>query len=222
MHAQQRGVRAHIRRAVGRVVELDLGELGDLRQRRVGDRDRQRLAVAGELHRAHDERVRAPGGERRSRACRCRSARAGSAPPARGSRRARRAGRAASAGGAGSWRRRPSGRCRRSRSCRRRRSPRSRARRAARRLARALLDVGVVGGDRGLELVALDREQRRRSPSAGARVQPACIPRARRAAARGSPRSRAPGRSARPSSSRCSRAARAPRRSGRPPRRGGR
>src|SRR3954452_23395627 len=37
-HAQQRGVRAHVRGAVRRVVQARLGELGDLRQRRVGDR----------------------------------------------------------------------------------------------------------------------------------------------------------------------------------------
>ena len=48
------------------------------------------------------------------------------------------------------------------------------------------------------------------------------IPRGRRPAARGSPRSRAPGRSARRWSSRCWRGGRAPRRSGRRPRRDGR
>ena len=48
---------------VRRVVERPLRELRDLRQRRVRDRDRRRLAVAAELHRADDERVRAAGGE---------------------------------------------------------------------------------------------------------------------------------------------------------------
>src|SRR4051794_6378605 len=60
-HAEQRGVRAHVRRAVRGVVQTRLRELGDLGERRVGDRDRPRLAMAGELHRTHDERVRAPG-----------------------------------------------------------------------------------------------------------------------------------------------------------------
>src|SRR3954463_8611796 len=57
---QQRGVRAHVGRRVRRVVQADLRELGDLAQRRVGDRHRLRLAMARELHRAHDQRVRAP------------------------------------------------------------------------------------------------------------------------------------------------------------------
>src|SRR4051794_23071784 len=39
-HAEQRGVRAHVGGGIGRVVQADLGELGDLAQRRVGDRDR--------------------------------------------------------------------------------------------------------------------------------------------------------------------------------------
>src|SRR5918911_1363264 len=60
---QERGVRADERRAVRRVVQPLVGELRDLRQRRVRDRDGVRAPVAGELHRAHDERVRAPGGE---------------------------------------------------------------------------------------------------------------------------------------------------------------
>src|SRR3954449_2044576 len=60
-HAQQRGVRAHVGGRVRRVVQADLGELGDLAQRRVGDGDRLRLAVARELHRAHDERGPAAG-----------------------------------------------------------------------------------------------------------------------------------------------------------------
>src|SRR4051812_47427380 len=59
--AEQRGVRTHVRRAVRGVVQPHLRELGHLGQRRVGDGDRPRLAVAGELHRAHDERVRAAG-----------------------------------------------------------------------------------------------------------------------------------------------------------------
>ena len=75
--AQQRGVRAHVGRRVRRVVELQVRELGDVGQRRVGDRDRLGLAVAGDLHRAHDERVRAAGAEGRSRACRRRSGRSG-------------------------------------------------------------------------------------------------------------------------------------------------
>src|SRR3954454_11030230 len=62
-HAQQRGVRAHVRGAVRGVVQAHLRELGDLGERGVGDRDRPRLAVAGELHRAHDERMRPPGRE---------------------------------------------------------------------------------------------------------------------------------------------------------------
>src|SRR5919112_6166544 len=61
--AEERGVRAHVGRAVRGVVQPHLRELGDLGQRRVGDRDRARLAMPGELHRAHDERMRAPGGQ---------------------------------------------------------------------------------------------------------------------------------------------------------------
>src|SRR4051794_3706415 len=38
-HSQERGVRAHVGRAVRRVVELVVGQLGDLREGRVGDRD---------------------------------------------------------------------------------------------------------------------------------------------------------------------------------------
>src|SRR6059058_4379189 len=45
--AQQRGVRAHVGRAVRRVVEALVGELGDLGEGGVGDRDRRRAAVAG-------------------------------------------------------------------------------------------------------------------------------------------------------------------------------
>src|SRR3954451_19557454 len=60
---QQRGVRPHVGRRVARVVQLDLRELGDLRQRRVHDGERRRLAVARELHRAHDQRMRPPGRE---------------------------------------------------------------------------------------------------------------------------------------------------------------
>src|SRR4051812_19850423 len=58
---QQRGVRAHVGRRVARVVQLDLRELGHLRQRGVDDRQRARLAVARELHRPDDERMRPPG-----------------------------------------------------------------------------------------------------------------------------------------------------------------
>src|SRR5947209_18517243 len=56
---QQRGVRAHVRGRVRRVVQADLRELGHLGERRVGDGHGLGLAVARELHRAHDERVRA-------------------------------------------------------------------------------------------------------------------------------------------------------------------
>src|SRR5690242_11140131 len=58
---QQRGVRADVGRRVGGVVQADLRELGDLGQRGVGDGDRLGLAVARELHRADDQRVRPPG-----------------------------------------------------------------------------------------------------------------------------------------------------------------
>src|SRR3954447_26714880 len=61
--AEQRGVRAHVGRRVGGVVQADLGELGDLAQRGVGDRDGVRLAVTRQLHRADDERVRPPGAQ---------------------------------------------------------------------------------------------------------------------------------------------------------------
>src|SRR5215203_5792235 len=60
---EQADVRAHEGRRVRRVVERALRELGDLGERRVDDRQRPRLAMARDLHRAHDERVRAPGGE---------------------------------------------------------------------------------------------------------------------------------------------------------------
>src|SRR5437764_4502199 len=62
--AEQRGVRAHVGRAVGGVIELDLREFRDLRERRVDDRDGARLAVAGELHGPRDQRVWATGGKR--------------------------------------------------------------------------------------------------------------------------------------------------------------
>src|SRR3712207_1026143 len=54
---QQRGVRAHEGRRVAGVVQADLGELGDLGERRVGDRQRARAAVARELERTGHERV---------------------------------------------------------------------------------------------------------------------------------------------------------------------
>src|SRR5829696_5113701 len=60
---EQADVRAHEGRRVRGVVERALRELGDLGQRRVHDRERGRLAVAGDLHRADDERVRAARGE---------------------------------------------------------------------------------------------------------------------------------------------------------------
>ena len=60
---QQRGVRAHERRRVRRVVQPDPGQPGDLGQRRVGDGQRRRLAVARELHRAGDQRMRPAGRE---------------------------------------------------------------------------------------------------------------------------------------------------------------
>src|SRR4051794_25440346 len=60
---QERGVRAHEGGAVGRVVEALVGELGHLGERGVGDRDRPGAAVAGELHRAYHQRMRAPGRE---------------------------------------------------------------------------------------------------------------------------------------------------------------
>ncbi len=56
-------MRAHVGGRVRRVVELDLGELRDLGESRVGNRRGARLTVACKLHRAHDQRVRAPGGE---------------------------------------------------------------------------------------------------------------------------------------------------------------
>src|SRR3954452_24100097 len=60
---EQADVRAHEGRRVRGVVERALRELRDLGQRRVDDRERRRLAVAGDLHRAHDERVRAAGAQ---------------------------------------------------------------------------------------------------------------------------------------------------------------
>src|SRR3954471_3723110 len=60
-HGEQRGVRAHVGGAVRGVVQADLRELGDLRERRIGDRDRARLAMTRELHRADHERVRTAG-----------------------------------------------------------------------------------------------------------------------------------------------------------------
>src|ERR1700677_818298 len=60
--AEQGRVRAHVGGRVRRVVELDLGELRDLGEGRVGDRRGARLAVAGELHRTQDQRGRGPGG----------------------------------------------------------------------------------------------------------------------------------------------------------------
>src|SRR4051794_30622262 len=42
---QQRGVRAHVRGGIRRVVQADLRELGDLGERRVGDRHGGRVAV---------------------------------------------------------------------------------------------------------------------------------------------------------------------------------
>src|SRR4051794_40443567 len=56
--AHERAVAAHVGRAVRRVVQLVVGELRHLGQRGVRDRDRGRAAVACELHRAHDQRVR--------------------------------------------------------------------------------------------------------------------------------------------------------------------
>ena len=97
----------------------------------------------------------------------------------------------------------------------------------ARELVRGVLDVDVVGGQRGLELGVVEREQRRRGRRA-CRRPPSARPRAgdtrrgRPAGARGSPRSRAPARSARRCSRRCWPGGPAPRRSGRRPRRGGR
>ena len=60
---EQADVRAHEGRRVRGVVERAVRELGDLGERRVDDRQRGRLAVAGDLHRAHDQRMRAAGAE---------------------------------------------------------------------------------------------------------------------------------------------------------------
>ena len=49
--------------AVGRVVQLVVGKFGHLGEGGVGDRDRRRAPVAGELHGAHHERVRPAGRE---------------------------------------------------------------------------------------------------------------------------------------------------------------
>src|SRR3954452_870155 len=161
-HAQQRGVRAHVRGAVRGVVQPGLRELGALGQRRVRDRDGARLAVAGELHRAHDQRVRAAGRQADHE-------RLGVDAPEAAERLLRRAGDelgleveqhqqvAQVAGeerhlvGAGD----------------------EHAPRLADRVDRGfdvapadaacgLLHVDVVGGDRGLELALVEREQRRR------------------------------------------------------------
>src|SRR4051812_32687185 len=59
----QRRVRAHVGRRIRRVVETLVGQLRDLAERGVGDRDRGGAAMAREFHRPHDERVRAPGRE---------------------------------------------------------------------------------------------------------------------------------------------------------------
>ena len=92
-------------------------------------------------------------------------------------------------------------------------------------LARGLLDVRVVGRERGLELGLVDREERRGRRALGAACRSRAgggTRRARTAGARGSPRTRAPARSGRPSSSRCWRGGQAPPPCGRRPRRGGR
>src|SRR3954453_17080843 len=60
---EQADVRAHEGRRVRGVVERALRQLGDLGERRVDDRERRGLAVAGDLHRAHDQRMRAAGGQ---------------------------------------------------------------------------------------------------------------------------------------------------------------
>ena len=95
---------------------------------------------------------------------------------------------------------------------------------AARELVGGVLDVDVVGGQRGLELGVVEREQRRGAGHdvVGAWRAGGGTRRGRPAGARESPRSPAPGRSARPCWTRCWRGGRAPRRSGRPPRRDGR
>ena len=54
---QQRGVGAHERGRIRRVVEADSRQPRDLRQGRVGDRQRHRVAVSGELHGPCDQRV---------------------------------------------------------------------------------------------------------------------------------------------------------------------
>src|SRR3954454_2644117 len=168
-HAQQRGVRADVGRRVRRVVQADLGELGDLAQRRVGDRDRLRLAVARQLHRAHDERMGAPRAqaddervgvdarELAERLLRRRGDDVGAQVEQREQvAQVRREERHlvgaddqhARRGGEGVDRGLDVG---------------------ARHLARRLLDVDVIGGQRGLELALVEREQR----LGGGRADPA-------------------------------------------------
>src|SRR3954470_11607042 len=159
-HAQQRGVRADVGRRVRRVVQADLRQLGDLAQRGVGDGDRLRLAMAGELHRPHDERVRAAGREADDE-------RVGVDAAELAERLLRRRGddvgaqvqqreQMAQVGGEEGHLVGPDD---------------QHARRGgdrvdrgldvgARDLARRLLDVDVVGGQRGLELALVEREQR--------------------------------------------------------------
>src|SRR4051794_38029742 len=55
-HAQERRVRAHVGGAVRRVVEPVVGELGDLGEGGIGDRDRRGAPVAGQLESADHER----------------------------------------------------------------------------------------------------------------------------------------------------------------------
>ena len=80
-------------------------------------------------------------------------------------------------------------------------------------VARGFLEVRVVGAERALQLGVVEGEERRAACRRRCRLRWRCgTPRSRPAAARDSPRSRGPGRSAPPSMTRCSLSGPAPRR----------
>ena len=165
MSAEQRRVRAHVGRAVRRVVEpvsasrATSDSVASVIASVVARRWRASFIVrttsgCGAAGReADDERALVDPRQAAERLLR------------RARRRPRRGGRAASAGGAGSWRRRPSGRCRRSASFGAVVIASTAASTSSRdRSARGLLDVHVIGRERGLELGLVEREQRRSPP----------------------------------------------------------
>ena len=221
-------MRAHEGGRVRRVVERALGQLGDLGERRVDDRQRASPCGGG---RSSSRAPRAGAGGRRERPI---TSVRSSMRPSRLQRLLRRRGgdlgadveqhqQVAQVGGeerhlVGAGDQDPVGggdRLDRALDLR------------ARDLARRVLDVDVVGGDGLLERRLVEREQRRGVGSSPARLRRSGgggggTPRARPPGAPGSPRSRAPARSARRSTTTCSRGGRAPPRCGRRPRRDGR